>query len=119
MNNPDFSEEMVSYIGELVEKADVVNAKTEHHSNLHLDFGDLNVPLRIDDTQLLYIGGRLLPNIVNYLINILPQFIYPYVVSYLQSLSEMREDPITINELYQYLKDFDNGNIHECTQAES
>lgn len=96
--------EMAEYINNLVSKSDVVNEKTESHSNVHLLVGDLNIPMRVDDLPLLFIGARLLPNIMNYLVNILPQFIYPYVVAYLQDLSEMRDDPITINELYDFLK---------------
>lgn len=114
-----FSQEMEEFIGSLLSKAVVINEKTESHSNVHVDFGDLSVPVRVDDHQLLYIGGRLLPNILNYLVNILPQFLYPYVVSYLQNLSEMREDPITINELYQFLITHENGNIFNGSETES
>lgn len=115
----NFNQEMIDYVVDLVNKADIVNAKTESHCNLHLDLDGLTVPVRVDDIQLLYIGARLLPNILNYLLNIIPQFLYPYVVSYLQGLSDMREDPITVNELYNYLISLEeNGNIHECTETQ-
>ena len=114
----DFSYEMVEFVQELVDKADVAIAKTDGHSNVDIIINDFSFPVRVDDIKLLYICGRLLPNILNYLVNILPQFIYPYVVSYLQSLSEMREDPVTINEFYNYLKSLDDGNIHKCTETE-
>lgn len=99
-----FSPEMEDYLNELAEKASVINEKTKSSANVHILVNNFEFPLRIDDVPLLFIGGRLLPNILNYLVNILPQFIYPYVVAYLQDLSTMREDPVTINELYQYLK---------------
>lgn len=114
-----FSQEIEDFISSLLEKAVAINEKTESHSNVHVDFGSLRVPVRVDDHQLLYIGGRLLPNILNYLVNILPQFLYPYVVSYLQNLSEMRDDPITINELYNYLITLENGNLFNRAQTES
>ncbi len=99
------TQEMAEYLNKLVEKANVTNEKTESHSNVHLLVDGVNIPMRVDDVPLLYIGCKLLPNIANYLVNILPQFIYPYVVAYLQDLSEMRDDPVTINELFNYLKE--------------
>lgn len=113
-----FSNEMVDFVQDLVDKADVAIAKTDGHSNVVITINDFRFPVRVDDLKLLYICGRLLPNILNYLVNILPQFIYPYVVSYLQSLSEMREDPVTINEFYNYLLSLDYGNLHKCTETE-
>lgn len=118
MNEFEFSEEMVDFVQDLVDKADVAIAKTDGHSNVVISINDFPFPVRIDDLKLFYICGRLLPNILNYLVNILPQFIYPYVVSYLQSLSEMREDPVTINEFYDFILSLDNGNLHKCTEAE-
>lgn len=98
------TQSMADYIERLVEKAIATNEKTESHSNVHLLVGDYSVPVRVDDLPLLFIGSKLLPNIVNYLVNILPQFIYPYVVAYLSDLSAMRDDPVTINEIYDFLK---------------
>ena len=111
-----FNEEMISYLEDLKSKADVTNAKTASHANVTVDVDGMSVPLRIDDHQLLFVCGRLMPNILNYLVNILPQFAYPYVVSYLQNLSELREDPVTINELYTYLCD---GNFQHNSETES
>lgn len=99
----DFTPQMIDFIDDLLNKANVANEKTNAHKNCELTIGDLSCNVRIDDIQLLFVGCRLLPNIVNYLVNILPQFLYPYVVAYLQDLSTMREDPITISELYSYL----------------
>lgn len=101
----DFTSEMVEMIDDLLNKSSVVFDKTKEHKNCSLVISGISVPIRVDDSQLLTIGAMLLPNIVNYLVNILPQFLYPYVVAYLQDLSNMREDPITINELYNYLQD--------------
>lgn len=99
------TEPMADYINNLVDKANIANEKTESHSNCHLLVGNFSVPVRVDDVPLLFIGSKLLPNIVNYLVNILPQFIYPYVVAYLQDLSAMRDDPVTVNEIYDFLKE--------------
>lgn len=102
--NPSFNEDMINLISELLNKANVINSKTEDHSNVHIDIDGVSIPLRVDDLPLLFIGSQFLPNILNYLVNILPQFLYPYIVAYLQDLSSMRDDPITINELYDYLR---------------
>lgn len=99
----DFTPQMIDFLDDLLSKAQIANDKTEGHKNCDLKIGDLSCPVRVDDIQLLLVGCRLLPNIVNYLVNILPQFLYPYVVAYLQDLSTMRDDPITISELYSYL----------------
>lgn len=99
-----FNDQMKLMFDDLLNKASKCNEKSEKSSNVHLSFGDLNIPVRVDDLPLLYIGSRLLPNVVNYLVNILPQFIYPYIVAYLQELSSLRDDPVTINEIYEYLK---------------
>lgn len=108
----DFTQEMEEMIADLLKKSDVVIEKTEKHNNLDVNINGKCFPVRVDDHQLMYIGARLLPNILNYLLNIIPQFMYPYVVAYLQDLSNMREDPLTINELYNYLIDLENhGNI--------
>lgn len=100
----EFNDEMSLMIADLLFKADKCNEKTEKGSNVHLYIGDVAIPIRVDDLPLLFLGSRLLPNIVNYLVNILPQFLYPYLVAYLQDLSSMRDDPVTINELYDYIK---------------
>lgn len=99
----DFTPAMEDLIEDLLTKATTVNEKTKQYSNCTLHIQGVELPVRVDDAQLLFIGCRLLPNIMNYLVNILPQFLYPYVVAYLQDLSAMREDPITITELYDYL----------------
>lgn len=102
-----FNEQMSLMIADLLEKANTCYEKSEKSSNVHLVIGDTRVPVRVDDLPLLYLGSRLLPNIVNYLVNILPQFIYPYIVAYLQDLSSMRDDPVTINEIYEYIKNLE------------
>lgn len=102
-----FNDQMSLMISDLLEKANKCYEESEKSSNVHLAIGDLSVPVRVDDLPLLYLGSRLLPNIVNYLVNILPQFIYPYIVAYLQDLSSMRDDPVTINEIYDYLKNLE------------
>ena len=104
-------------IADLCKKADITNSKTDKRANCSLEIGGLHVPIRVDDHQLLFIGARLLPNILNYLVNILPQFMYPYIVAYLQELSD-GDKPITINDLFNYLIDFENGNLLDSTQAE-
>ena len=114
----DFTPQMVEMIDDLLNKSSVVFEKTGGHKNCSLDISGVSVPIRVDDSQLLTIGAMLLPNIVNYLVNILPQFLYPYVVAYLQDLSAMREDPITINELYNYLIENRNGHIQFSSQTE-
>lgn len=105
--NNGFNGQMSMLIADLIEKADSCYEKSEKSSNVHLTIGDLTIPVRVDDLPLLYLGSRLLPNIVNYLVNILPQFIYPYMVAYLQDLSSMRDDPVTINEIYDYIKNLE------------
>lgn len=115
----DFNDEMKSYIGDLVKKSLDIMAKSKSSSNVGFQIFGATVPVRVDDYKLLYIGAYLLPNILNYLVNILPQFLYPYIVAYLQDLSGMRDDPITINELFDYLINYNHGNIHECAEAES
>lgn len=113
------TDQMFDLVAELLSKADECNRKGENSKNCCLDFcGDHSMPIRVDDLQLLYIGCRLLPNIANYLVNIIPQFFYPYVVAYLQDLSAMREDPVTITELYDIVKSLENGNIHKCSETE-
>lgn len=102
--NIGLTQQMCDFINDLVAKSDIVYEKSESSANCHLLAGDLSCPVRVDDLPLLFIGAKLLPNIVNYLVNILPQFIYPYIVAYLQDLSSMRDDPVTINELYDFLK---------------
>lgn len=115
----ELTPQMMEMIAGLLDKSKTVFKKTEEHANCTLYVEGVNVPIRVDDIQLLFIGCVLLPNIINYLVNILPQFVYPYVVAYLQDLSEMREDPVTINELFNYLTDYNDGNIFECAQTEN
>lgn len=114
----EFPAEIVDFLNDLISKADTVNGKTEAHKNVELSIDGLTVPIIVDDTQLLYIGAALLPNILNYLVNILPQFLYPYVVAYLQDLSSYRDDPFTVSELYSYLIDLKNGNILNGSKTE-
>lgn len=114
-----FSDEMIDYLRDLIGKSLTVFEKSKGSSNITMNLCSISLPIRVDDLELMYIGAYLLPNIMNYLVNILPQFIYPYVVAYLQDLSSMRDDPITIHELFDFLINYNHGNIHECTQAES
>ena len=115
----EFTDETYDFVCELMNKADVVNEKTSGHSNMVVNFPTspvyVPVPVRLDDFKLWYIGCRLLPNIANYLINILPQLFYPYVVAYVQNLSEFEDHDVTINELFDIIFDLDsdteNGNI--------
>lgn len=95
--------EKTDFINELIFKAQKCNEKTESHCNVHISVEDLNIPLRVDDRQLMFLGAALLPNILNYLVNIVPQLIYPYIVAYLQDLSD-EESAITISELYDLVK---------------
>ena len=101
----DLSNEQFDFIRDLLDKAIACNAKTESHKNCDLCIYGYNIPLRIDDHRLFYVGMRLLPNIVNYLVNIIPQFLYPYVVSYLIELSNDDDDPVTINNIYEILSE--------------
>lgn len=117
-NWQEFTPEMVDYIRELIGKSLTVMEKSKPSSNVFISLCGMSLPVRVDDLQLLYIGCYLLPNIMNYLVNILPQFLYPYVVAYLQDLSSMRDDPITINELFDFLIDYNHGTVHDNTQAE-
>lgn len=117
-NWQEFTPEMVDYIRELIGKSLTVMEKSKPSSNVFISLCGMSLPVRVDDLQLLYIGCYLLPNIMNYLVNILPQFLYPYVVAYLQDLSSMRDDPITINELFDFLIDYNHGTVYDNTQAE-
>lgn len=114
----DLTPQMVELIDALLNKSKVVYEKTFEHKNCSLEISGVSVPILVDDYQLMTIGALLLPNIVNYLVNILPQFLYPYVVAYLQDLSAMREDPITINELYNYLIENRYGYFQFSSKAE-
>lgn len=116
--NLEFTDEMKEYVGDLVKKSLTIMGKSKDSSNVGLKIFDAVIPIRVDDYKLLYIGGYLLPNILNYLVNILPQFLYPYIVAYLQDLSQMRDDPITINELFDYLINYNHGNIHDGSETE-
>lgn len=118
-NLQELTPDQLDYIRDLVGKSLTIMEKTKPHANVMISLCGLSLPVRVDDLQLMYIGAYLLPNIMNYLVNILPQFLYPYVVSYLQDLSAMRDDPITINELYDFLIDYNHGIIHNDSSAES
>lgn len=117
-NNVGLTDEMKDYLKELIQKAFICEDKTMPIHNCTMRMFGFDLPIKVDDIKLLYIGAFLLPNIMNYLVNILPQFLYPYCVAYLQDLSAMRDDPVTINELFDYLIEFNNGNIHINTDAE-
>lgn len=117
-NIQEFTPEMVDYIRELIGKSLTVLEKSKLSSNVFISLCGMSLPVRVDDLQLMYIGSYLLPNIMNYLVNILPQFLYPYVVAYLQDLSTMRDDPITINELFDFLIDYNHGTVHDNTKTE-
>lgn len=110
------NEEAKEILAELLQKADVVNSKTEKSANARIVVGNVSVPVRVDDVPLLYIGARLLPNILNYLVNILPQFLYPYVVAYLQDFSSESKDPVTINDLYDFILNY--GNVQHDSETE-
>lgn len=99
-----WSDEQIDFVRELVDKADVCNEKTSSHANCNLSFPDgYTVPIRVDDVQLLFIGARLLPNILNYLVNILPQFLYPYVVAYIQEFNDESQS-FTFHDLSEIIK---------------
>lgn len=119
MNNEYLPQEVVDFLSDLLNKASVTNEKTESHANLRLSVGDFVLPARVDDVQLFTLGVALLPNIVNYLLNILPQFLYPYIVAYLQDLSNYREDPFTINELFDLIKDLTNEHVHNDSDSQN
>lgn len=117
-NSVGLTPDQVDYVKELCNKSLAIFEKSKVGSNVSMSLGGFTCPMRVDDIQLLYIGAYLLPNIMNYLVNILPQFLYPYVVSYLQDLSNMRDDPVTINELYHFLIEFNHGNIFDGSETE-
>lgn len=119
MSDLKISDDVKSFLLDLMSKASVTNEKTKPTSNVLLRVGDVECPIRVDDVHLLFIGCLLLPNILNYLVNIVPQLFYPYVVAYLQDLSEFREDPFTVSELYNILNDLYHGNILDGSKAES
>ena len=99
-----YSAEQTDFVRELINKADACNEKTSTHCNCNLTFPDgYTVPIRVDDVQLLFIGARLLPNILNYLVNILPQFLYPYVVAYVQEFNDEQES-FTFHDLSEIIK---------------
>lgn len=113
-NDFGFSEEMTNYVNDLLNKAEQCNERTEKYSNCALVINGVQHPMKVDDLQLLTVGALLLPNMLNYLVNILPQFLYPYVIAYLQELSTMREDPVTLNELFNLLS---HGNIFDGAET--
>ena len=99
-----WSVEVIDFVRDLLNKADVCNEKTANHANCTLSFPDgYSVPIRVDDIQLLFIGARLLPNIMNYLVNILPQYLYPYVVAYVQEFSDESQS-FTFHDLSEIIK---------------
>lgn len=113
------SDDVKGFLIDLLEKGRVTNEKTQSHSNVSLCVGDVVCPIRVDDVHLLVLGCLLLPNILNYIVNIIPQFLYPYVVAYLQDLSNYRDDPFTLNELYNIIVDLKNGNILDGSKTEN
>ena len=126
MNNQDvaeiktFNPEMEEYTRDLLVKGASALGASVKGSNLHLNIAgvDCLIHLRVDDVKLITIGALLIPNVFNYLVNIIPQLLYPYVVAYLQNLSELREDdPVVINELYDYILE-NYGHFFNCSKAE-
>lgn len=101
---PALSDEALDYIQGLYDKAVACNEKTSGHANLTINLDGYTIPLRVDDRQLFFVGAALLPNIVNYLVNVLPQLLYPYIVAYLQELSGDIDDPISVSQLYDVVK---------------
>lgn len=120
-----FMEEQIDLVRDLLDKSNKINESTLEKGKCNcglffLDGDYVKCPIRVDDFKLLYIGTRLLPNIANYLVNILPQFLYPYVVAYLQDLTSMDPDnTITINDLFDIIVSLDNGNIFKRSETES
>lgn len=101
-----FSEEQLDYVSDLMAKATAANEKTIEHSNCELTINGRSCYLRVDDKQLLDLGVSLIPNVVNYLVNVLPTLIYPYIVAFLQDLSD-DDQPITINDLHDIVSSID------------
>lgn len=101
-----FSEEQLDYVSDLLAKATAANEKTQKHSNCELYINGRACYLRVDDKQLLGLGVCLIPNVVNYLVNVLPTLIYPYIVAFLQDLSD-DDQPITINDLHDIVSTID------------
>lgn len=98
-----FTDEQITFVSDLIYKATRGNDKTKEHENASLVVDDHICYLRVDDKKLLYLGIKLLPNVVNYLVNVLPTLIYPYIIAYLQDLSD-DDQPITINDLYDMVE---------------
>lgn len=108
----NWTDEQIDFVRDLMNKADKVNDKTDEYHNCTLSFKEYGLkgcPMRVDDIKLLFVAQRLLPNMMNYLFNMLPQLLYPYTVAYLQELSE-ENDPRTVNDLYDLIVELDKSN---------
>lgn len=103
----EFTKEQLDWVAEMLDKAESAEKKTQEHSNMTLEVDGCVRSLRVDDVQLFVLACRFMPNIVNYIINIVPSLLYPYIVSYLQNLSD-DERSITINELYDLVSEIIN-----------
>ena len=102
----EWTEEQRNFVKDLLFKAVTANEKSFDSSNCFLCFYEDNersINLRVDDIQLLYLGCHLLPNIASYLVNILPQLFYPYIVAYLSDLST-EDHTCTVSELFDLVK---------------
>lgn len=116
-----FNTEMEEYVNDLLVKGANALASSVKGSNLRIGINgiDSTIFLRVDDLKLITIGALLIPNVFNYLLNILPQMLYPFVVAYLQNLSELRdEDPVVINELYDYILE-NYGHFFDSTETQN
>ena len=102
-----FSDEQLDYVCQLMEKASAANEKTKKYANCDLNVDGRFCSIRVDDKQLLSIAVRLIPNVVNYMVNVLPTIIYPFIVAFLQDLSD-DDQPITINDLYDIVSAIEN-----------
>lgn len=101
--------EQVNFVRGLLEKGCAANLRTAEYSNFvsYPKSFDFTSYAKVDDLALLSVCQVLLPNIWNYLLNVLPQLVYPYVVAYLQDLSNMSEDDafFTVNDLFDLVKE--------------
>lgn len=108
----NWTDEQIDFVRDLMDKGTKICDKTEPHANVDVYFPQIGgasmCPCRVDDIKLLYVAQRLLPNMMNYLVNMLPQFLYPYIVAYLQELS-VDNDARTVNDLYDLVVELDKS----------
>lgn len=105
-----FTDEQFTFVGDLLYKAEHCNEKTKEHSNVEVKVGDHVCYLRVDDKQLFTLVVRLIPNVFNYFFNVLPTLTYPFIVAYLQDLSD-DDQPITVNDLFDMVQSLLNLNV--------